>query len=101
MFISIVLVSILYIINTNAIHYEPNWPSLDSRPLPTWYDEAKVGIFMHFGPYAVPGIIIRGAQRGAENMIISDESNMIIVGIFCFFRIRRRLVLEKLARQCY
>ena len=84
MFISIVLVSILYIINTNAIHYEPNWPSLDSRPLPTWYDEAKVGIFMHFGPYAVPGIIISGAQRGAENMIISDESNMIIVCIFCF-----------------
>ena len=39
----------------NAIHYQPNWPSLDSRPLPMWYDEAKVGIFMHLGPYAVPG----------------------------------------------
>lgn len=35
--------------------YEPTWESLDSRPLPKWYDEAKVGIFMHFGPYAVPG----------------------------------------------
>ena len=35
--------------------YSPNWPSLDSRPLPQWYDEAKIGIFMHFGPYAVPG----------------------------------------------
>ena len=68
MFISIVLVSILYIINTNAIHYEPNWPSLDSRPLPTWYDEAKVGIFMHFGPYAVPGIINRGAHKGVKNI---------------------------------
>lgn len=21
--------------------YEPNWPSVDSRPLPTWFDEAK------------------------------------------------------------
>ena len=41
--------------NAEAIHYQPNWPSLDSRPLPSWYDEAKVGIFMHFGPYAVPG----------------------------------------------
>ena len=40
---------------TNAIHYQPNWPSLDSRPLPSWFDEAKVGIFMHLGPYAVPG----------------------------------------------
>lgn len=35
--------------------YTPDWDSLDSRPLPAWYDEAKVGIFMHFGPYAVPG----------------------------------------------
>ena len=35
--------------------YEPSWDSLDSRPLPLWYDQAKVGIFMHFGPYSVPG----------------------------------------------
>ena len=35
--------------------YQPNWPDLDSRPLPSWYDEAKIGIFMHFGPYSVPG----------------------------------------------
>lgn len=25
--------------------YKPNWESLDSRPLPQWYDEAKVGKF--------------------------------------------------------
>eukprot|EP01051_Picozoa_sp_SAG22_P018297 SAG22_NODE_3041_length_1998_cov_5.044760_1_plen_139_part_00 len=30
--------------------YEANWPSLMTRPLPTWYDEAKVGIFVHWGP---------------------------------------------------
>ena len=35
--------------------YEPFWPDLDSRPLPTWFDEAKVGIFLHFGPCTVPG----------------------------------------------
>ena len=35
--------------------YTPDWESLDSRPLPEWYMDAKVGIFMHFGPYAVPG----------------------------------------------
>jgi hypothetical protein len=29
------------------------------RPLPQWYDEAKVGIFMHFGVYSVPGDIYR------------------------------------------
>jgi hypothetical protein len=23
--------------------YEPTWESLDSRPLPQWYDDAKIG----------------------------------------------------------
>lgn len=34
--------------------YEPNWESIDSRPLPTWYDEAKFGIFIHWGVFSVP-----------------------------------------------
>lgn len=34
--------------------YQPNWKSLDSRPLPKWFDEAKVGIFLHWGVYSVP-----------------------------------------------
>lgn len=34
--------------------YQPNWKSLDSRPLPSWYDEAKVGIFIHWGVFSVP-----------------------------------------------
>lgn len=28
--------------------YTPDWNSLDTRPLPTWYDDAKVGIFIHW-----------------------------------------------------
>ncbi|KAB7494361.1 Alpha-L-fucosidase [Armadillidium nasatum] len=36
------------------IHYDPNWDSLDSRPLPSWYDEAKIGIFLHWGVFSVP-----------------------------------------------
>ena len=34
--------------------YQPTWESLDARPLPAWYDEAKFGIFMHWGVYSVP-----------------------------------------------
>ncbi|XP_033160517.1 putative alpha-L-fucosidase [Drosophila mauritiana] len=34
--------------------YQPNWASLDQRPLPQWYDDAKVGIFLHYGVYSVP-----------------------------------------------
>jgi Alpha-L-fucosidase len=25
------------------VEYQPTWASLDSRPLPTWYDQAKFG----------------------------------------------------------
>ena len=39
---------------SRAKKYDPNWTSLDSRPLPTWYDEAKFGIFMHWGVFSVP-----------------------------------------------
>jgi len=34
--------------------YLPNWASLDARPLPVWYDAAKVGIFLHWGLFSVP-----------------------------------------------
>ncbi|XP_070193480.1 alpha-L-fucosidase-like isoform X2 [Littorina saxatilis] len=34
--------------------YQPNWASIDSRPLPAWYDEAKLGIFIHWGVFSVP-----------------------------------------------
>ena len=34
--------------------YTPDWTSIDSRPLPQWYDEAKVGIFLHWGLFSVP-----------------------------------------------
>ena len=35
--------------------YEPTKSSLRARPLPGWYDDAKLGIFVHWGPQSVPG----------------------------------------------
>lgn len=34
--------------------YEPNWESIDSRPVPSWFTDAKFGIFIHWGVYSVP-----------------------------------------------
>ena len=34
--------------------FDPTWESLDTRRLPEWYDDAKVGIFIHWGVFAVP-----------------------------------------------
>jgi alpha-L-fucosidase len=35
--------------------YEPTLESLNTHPLPEWYADAKLGIFIHWGLYSVPG----------------------------------------------
>lgn len=37
-----------------AAPYDPTWESLDARPLPAWFDQAKFGIFIHWGVFSVP-----------------------------------------------
>jgi len=37
-----------------AQKYEANWESIDSRPIPAWFTDAKFGIFIHWGVYSVP-----------------------------------------------
>ena len=34
--------------------YEANWASLDQRPTPEWFLDAKFGVFIHWGVYSVP-----------------------------------------------
>ena len=43
---------------TTSKKYTPNWSSIDSRPIPDWYNDAKFGIFMHLTTSVVPGKII-------------------------------------------
>jgi alpha-L-fucosidase len=38
----------------NAQRFEPTWASIDNRPSPAWYTDAKFGIFVHWGVYSVP-----------------------------------------------
>jgi len=40
--------------------YQPNWQSLDSRPVTQWFKDAKFGIFIHWGVYSVPGWSTKG-----------------------------------------
>ena len=40
---------------TNAPRaYDSTWDSIDKRPVPKWYTDAKFGIFIHWGLYSVP-----------------------------------------------
>ncbi|MCU1269188.1 MAG: glycoside hydrolase family 29 (alpha-L-fucosidase) [Acidobacteriaceae bacterium] len=38
-----------------ASHYAPSLDSLNRHPIPQWYGDAKLGIFVHWGLYSVPG----------------------------------------------
>lgn len=40
--------------------YKPDWASLDARPLPAWFQDAKLGIFIHWGVYSVPAYTKKG-----------------------------------------
>ncbi|MFC2167994.1 alpha-L-fucosidase [Acidobacteriota bacterium] len=53
-----ILSCIMILFITNPIlsgqEYESTWESLDSRPIPEWFLDAKFGIFIHWGVYSVP-----------------------------------------------
>ena len=38
----------------DSVRYEPRWESLDRRPTPQWFLDAKFGVFIHWGVYSVP-----------------------------------------------
>ena len=42
------------IVSSITTAYEPTWESLDQRPNPQWFEDAKFGIFIHWGVYSVP-----------------------------------------------
>ncbi|MBP6965028.1 MAG: alpha-L-fucosidase [Armatimonadetes bacterium] len=49
-----VLIILIATIASAQAAYQPTWESLDARPIPGWYDDAKFGIFIHWGVYSVP-----------------------------------------------
>ena len=43
--------------------YAANWESLDSRPIAGWFEDAKFGIFITWGPYSVPSWSPKGTYQ--------------------------------------
>ena len=58
--------------------YQPNWESLDNRPVPQWFKDAKFGIFIHWGVYAVPGWSTKGnyAEWYQQGLQTNDSARM-------------------------
>ena len=42
--------------------YDGSWESLQKMPVPAWFDDGKIGIFIHWGPYSAIGY--REGNRG-------------------------------------
>lgn len=53
--------------------FDDTWESLDKRPIPQWYDDAKFGILLHWGVYSVPGI---GSEWFWKNLSDGDKDAM-------------------------
>jgi len=46
-----------YVRAATPVHYEPTIDSLRQAEAPEWYQDAKLGIFMHWGPESIPGVV--------------------------------------------
>lgn len=56
--------------------YQPNWVSLDTKPVPEWYKDAKFGIFIHWGVYSVPGYSkVGGYAEWYQHKLRSDPKS--------------------------
>jgi len=61
MLLSVLLVTLMTNLETwgtvNAAvgeEYEPTWESLNAHAVPEWFEDAKFGLFIHWGVYSVP-----------------------------------------------
>ena len=45
---------------SHAQRVTPDWASVDSRPTPSWWTDAKFGVFIHWGVYSVPAFAPQG-----------------------------------------
>lgn len=62
------LLCLLFLAPVHAQEFQADWSSLDHRPTPTWFTDAKFGIFIHWGTYSVPAYapVIPGKLAYAE-----------------------------------
>jgi len=61
-----------------AANYTYDWDSLKQAPVPVWFDDAKFGIFVHWGPYSVAGFTPTGtgyAEHFPKNMYAEPETH--------------------------
>ncbi len=68
----LILTTLLVVVSVFGQKYTPDWDSLDKRALPQWYDDAKVGIFIHWGVFSVPAFKSEWLERPRKTIYLSD-----------------------------
>ena len=53
-----------------ALAYDEEWNSLAQHPVPEWFENAKFGIYAHWGPYSVPAF---GSEWYPRNMYKEEQ----------------------------
>ena len=51
----------------SKLRYDGSWESLQRMPVPAWFDDGKIGIFIHWGPYSAIGYR-KGGRGYAEHV---------------------------------
>ena len=57
-------------VNAQQQRFQPTWASLNNYKIPDWFRDAKFGIFIHWGVYAVPAFESEWYPR---NMYLKDS----------------------------
>src|SRR5256885_3522007 len=97
----VVLFSLLSVLSL-AQSYEPTWDSVDKRPTPAWFGDAKFGILIHWGTYSVPAYapVLPGKLADAEwywNALTNGKSNPKADDLqkgTCFFFFKQKTAYE-------
>ncbi len=64
-------ISKVHAIHSQNKKYNPNWESIRSQyKIPNWFRDAKFGIFIHWGPYAVPA---KGSEKYPKYMYYENH----------------------------
>ncbi len=53
--------------DSGGLPYNGTWAALQQMPVPAWFDEGKIGIFIHWGPYSAIGYR-KGGSGYAEHV---------------------------------
>lgn len=76
------LSSMLVVVSTMCLlaQYQPNWKSLDKREIPSWWTDAKFGIFIHWGLYSVPAYAPVNEVEGVYEKYAEHYYNRLLTG---------------------